>query len=165
MPCARSRSLICGTAAAASSRSTVTRTISEPARASAATWATVAATSPVSVLVIDWTTMGAPPPTITPPTSTATELRRWEGPASVMRSIRPLSSVLCRLFTAMRADPADLDHRRLGREAGRAGRGFKCRSDFGRGGLSDCAATLADQEHDRIVGDVRAYAGKISVAA
>ena len=51
---------MCGTAAAASSRSTVTRTISEPARASAATWATVAATSPVSVFVIDWTTVGAP---------------------------------------------------------------------------------------------------------
>ena len=34
----RSRSRMCGTAAAASSRSTVMRTSSEPARASAATW-------------------------------------------------------------------------------------------------------------------------------
>ena len=53
-----------GTAAAASSRSTVIRTISEPARASAATCATVPAMSAVSVLVIDCTTIGAPPPTL-----------------------------------------------------------------------------------------------------
>ena len=33
-----------------------------------------ASTSAVSVLVIDCTTIGAPPPTITPPTSTATDL-------------------------------------------------------------------------------------------
>jgi hypothetical protein len=51
------------------------RTISEPARASAATWATVASTSAVSVLVIDWTTIGAPPPTMTDPTCTPTV--RW----------------------------------------------------------------------------------------
>ena len=38
MPILRRPSRICGTAAAASSRSTVMRTISEPARASAATW-------------------------------------------------------------------------------------------------------------------------------
>ena len=49
---------MCGTAAAASSRSTVMRTISEPARASAATWPTVPFTSAVSVLVIDCTTIG-----------------------------------------------------------------------------------------------------------
>ena len=55
---------MCGTAAAASSRSTVMRTISEPARASAATWRTVPSTSAVSVLVIDCTTTGAPPPTV-----------------------------------------------------------------------------------------------------
>ena len=73
---------MCGTAAAASSRSTVMRTISEPARASAATCATVDATSAVSVLVIDCTTTGAPPPTVTPPTSTATDWRRSCGPAS-----------------------------------------------------------------------------------
>ncbi len=61
---------MCGTAAAASSRSTVMRTSSEPARASAATCFTVPATSAVSVLVIDCTTMGAPPPTLTLPTMT-----------------------------------------------------------------------------------------------
>ena len=73
---------MCGSAAAASSRSTVTRTISEPARASAATWRTVASTSAVSVLVIDCTTIGAPPPTVTPPTWTGTVLWRGSGAAT-----------------------------------------------------------------------------------
>ena len=50
---------MCGTALAASSRSTVMRTSSEPARASAATCSTVASMSAVSVLVIDCTTTGA----------------------------------------------------------------------------------------------------------
>ncbi len=70
-----------GTAAALSSRSTVMRTISEPARASCMTWRTVASISAVSVLVIDWTTTGAPPPTITPPTLTPTDCLRGAGPA------------------------------------------------------------------------------------
>ena len=63
---------MCGTAAAASSRSTVMRTISEPARASAATCFAVPSASAVSVLVIDCTTTGAPPPTVTLPTLTPT---------------------------------------------------------------------------------------------
>ena len=43
---------------------TVTRTSSEPACASAMTWLTVEVTSAVSVLVMDWTTMGCRrPPT------------------------------------------------------------------------------------------------------
>ena len=67
------------TAAALSSRSTVMRTISEPAFASAATCATVPSTSAVSVLVIDWTTTGASPPTMMPPTSTPTERLRGKG--------------------------------------------------------------------------------------
>ncbi len=65
-----------GTAAADSSRSTVMRTISDPARCSAATCATVESTSAVSVLVIDCTTTGALPPTTTPPTLTPTDRRR-----------------------------------------------------------------------------------------
>ena len=81
---------MCGTALAASSRSTVMRTSSEPARASAATWSTVAATSAVSVLVIDWTTIGAPPPTLTPPTITGTVSRR-RGPSG--RSVTGASPV------------------------------------------------------------------------
>jgi hypothetical protein len=52
---------------------TVMRTSSEPAAASARTWRVVASTSAVSVLVIDCTTMGAPPPTLTDPTDTCTE--------------------------------------------------------------------------------------------
>jgi hypothetical protein len=73
--------LITGTAAAASSRSTVMRTISEPARASAATWRAVPSASAVSVLVIDCTTIGAPPPTCTLPTNTGTDWRRSFGAA------------------------------------------------------------------------------------
>jgi len=59
------------TCAAASGELTVMRTISEPARASSATWVAVAAASAVSVLVIDCTTVGARPPLRTPPTATS----------------------------------------------------------------------------------------------
>src|SRR5918995_2797965 len=65
-----------GTAAAASSVLTVTRTSSDPACASRATWIAVASASAVSVFVIDWTTIGRAPPTRTPPTSTVTVDRR-----------------------------------------------------------------------------------------
>src|SRR5712691_8434461 len=82
MPRLRSSSRIRGTAAAASSRSTVIRTSSEPARANAAICATVPATSAVSVLVIDCTTIGAPPPTATLPTMTCVVLCRVLGPAT-----------------------------------------------------------------------------------
>src|SRR5476651_1663120 len=82
MPRLRSASRICGTAAAASSRSTVIRTSSEPARANAATCSTVPATSAVSVFVIDCTTIGAPPPTATPPTTTWVVLCRALGAAT-----------------------------------------------------------------------------------
>src|SRR5450631_2807908 len=82
MPRLRNSSRICGTAAAASSRSTVIRTSSEPARANAATCSTVPATSAVSVLVIDCTTIGAPPPTAILPTMTWVVLCRAWGPAT-----------------------------------------------------------------------------------
>ena len=65
-----------GTAAAASSLFTVTRTNSEPLAASAATCAAVPASSAVSVFVIDCTTTGWPEPTRTPPTFTVTVARR-----------------------------------------------------------------------------------------
>src|SRR5260370_24715532 len=58
------------------------RTISEPARDSAATWAMVPSISAVSVLVIDCTTIGAPPPTATLPTMTCVVLCRALGPAT-----------------------------------------------------------------------------------
>src|SRR5206468_10223662 len=63
---------ISGTARAASSLFTVTRTSSLPAAWRALTWATVPAISAVSVLVMDWTTIGRSLPTLTPPTSTVT---------------------------------------------------------------------------------------------
>ena len=57
-PRPRTLRTISGTAAAASSVLTVTRTSSEPACASRATWIAVESGSAVSVLVIDWTTTG-----------------------------------------------------------------------------------------------------------
>ena len=57
-PASSMRCLISGTAAAASGRLTVTRTISEPASASSMHCAAVARASAVSVIVIDWTTIG-----------------------------------------------------------------------------------------------------------
>src|SRR5438093_3780908 len=67
---------IAGTARAASSVFTVTRTSSLPAACKARTCSAVAATSAVSVLVIDWTTIGWALPTGTPPTLTVTVGRR-----------------------------------------------------------------------------------------
>ena len=61
-----------GTAAAASRVLTVTRTTSLPARWSSATCAAVLSALAVSVLVMDCTRTGLPPPTMTPPTRTAT---------------------------------------------------------------------------------------------
>src|SRR3954451_9097399 len=57
-----------GSASASSSFGTATRTISQPAEASAAICAVVASTSCVFVSVIDWTATSAPPPIATPPT-------------------------------------------------------------------------------------------------
>jgi len=68
-----------GTAAAASAVLTEIRTSSDPASASSLTCAIVAETSAVSVLVIDWTTIGEPPPILTPPTSTVCDRRRTIG--------------------------------------------------------------------------------------
>ena len=65
---------ICGRASASSLFGTATRTISQPALASAAICAVVASTSCVFVSVIDWTTTGAPPPILTPPTLTERSL-------------------------------------------------------------------------------------------
>ncbi len=70
--------------AAASGTFTVMRTISEPASASSRHCCAVAATSAVSVLVIDWTTTGAPPPTWTLPTFTPIVSRRFSDIASIV---------------------------------------------------------------------------------
>src|SRR5437660_3422481 len=69
-PLAPSRSRMRGTCAAASAVLTVTRTTSEPARASSATCVAVLCRSAVSVLVIDCTSTGAPPPISARPTRT-----------------------------------------------------------------------------------------------
>src|SRR3954453_5914144 len=71
-PRPRTLRTISGTAAAAASVLTVTRTSCDPAWASRATWIAVPSASAVSVLVIDWTTTGCADPTRTPPTSTLT---------------------------------------------------------------------------------------------
>src|ERR1019366_7264375 len=76
MPCETRPATMSGTAAAAASLFTVTRTSSLPARARSATCATVAAMSAVSVLVIDWTTTGCSAPSATPPTLTVGVRRR-----------------------------------------------------------------------------------------
>ena len=55
-------------ASASCSRGTATRTRSAPASATRRTWSIVACRLAVSVLVIVWTTTGAPPPMGTPPT-------------------------------------------------------------------------------------------------
>ena len=54
-----------------------TRTMSAPASSSSRTWPIVAWASAVRVLVIDWTVIGASPPTATLPTMIWRLLRRW----------------------------------------------------------------------------------------
>src|SRR6188474_1772416 len=76
-PASSMRCLISGTARAASSTLTVMRTISEPAWASSMHCFAVPAASAVSVLVIDCTTTGAPPPTVSAPMRTPTVA--WRG--------------------------------------------------------------------------------------
>src|SRR5690348_10335874 len=71
-PRSASRAAISGTAAAACSLLTVTRTSCEPAAASAVACSAVAAESAVSVFVIDCTTTGCPDPICTPPTEAVT---------------------------------------------------------------------------------------------
>src|ERR1700732_5286300 len=75
-PCLSNSSTMRGTAAAASSLLTVTRTSSDPARAKAAHCCTVEGISAVSVFVIDCTTTGASEPTRTPPTTAVTVFLR-----------------------------------------------------------------------------------------
>src|ERR1700761_1065340 len=54
-----------------------TRTMSAPASSSWRIWPMVAEASAVSVLVIDWTVIGASPPTSTDPTRILRDGRRW----------------------------------------------------------------------------------------
>src|SRR3989338_401537 len=75
-PASATRRATSGTAAAASSLFTVTRTIWDPARARAITCSAVDAGSAVSVLVMDCTTTGCADPTATLPMCAVTVRRR-----------------------------------------------------------------------------------------
>src|SRR5580704_8251006 len=107
-------STILGTAAAAASVLTVTRTSSDPACASAMVWLTVDWTSAVSVLVMDWTTMGWSPPTQTLPILTGTEARRVIAGMNPHCSVEPavdrLTSGLAGYLTLHRFSP-QVDYR------------------------------------------------------
>jgi hypothetical protein len=74
-----------GLSASASSQcGTATRTISHPVATNAAICCSVAFTSAVLVVVIDWIRTGASPPTSTQPTRTLRDVRRSMAP-----SLRP----------------------------------------------------------------------------
>src|SRR5437763_16178145 len=64
---------------ASSQCGTATRTMSTPVATSEAICCSVALTSAVFVVVMDWTRTGASPPTSTQPTLTCRELLRWMG--------------------------------------------------------------------------------------
>src|ERR1700674_1435255 len=164
--CAR-RSLIFGTAAAASSRSTVMRTSSEPACASAATWRAVPSTSAVSVLVMDCTTMAAPPPTVTAPTRTPTERRRGAAPALISTGntlVMSRPSTRCGVAAAL-AQSVDLQHRRPRDEADGARRLCHVAADRARDHLGHRAAALAEKEQDDLALVMAAGAGEEGVLA
>src|SRR5215467_2994321 len=90
---------ICGSASASSWEGTATRTIWQPVAVSSAICCRVAFTSAVSVVVIDWTDTGAPPPTGTAclpvPTMIWRDVRRgasgwwagWGMPRSVVMTL------------------------------------------------------------------------------
>src|SRR5215831_4656002 len=90
---------ICGSASASSWEGTATRTIWQPVAVSSAICCSVAFTSAVSVVVIDWTDTGAPPPTGTAclplPTMIWRDLRRgasgswagWGMPRSIVMTL------------------------------------------------------------------------------
>src|SRR6201986_4515059 len=104
-PIMSSRSRIRGTPAPAAGVFTVMRTSSDPARASSATCFAVDAGSSVSVLVMDWTTIGAPPPTRTRSIRTPVLGRR--APASGGRGRPEWSSVIAGYFGALAGQAAD----------------------------------------------------------
>jgi hypothetical protein len=82
-PASRTRDTISGTHSAARGVFTVMRTNSDPASASSMHCVAVESASSVSVLVIDCTTTGAPPPTCTPPTMTGIVSLRWSNMVSL----------------------------------------------------------------------------------
>src|SRR5919107_3370129 len=86
---------IAGSASASSWLGQATRTMSQPEAVSSAICCSVAFTSEVSVVVIDWTEIGASPPTRTFPTWICRLLRRGDstggGAAGMPRLIAVIS--------------------------------------------------------------------------
>ena len=74
---------------ASRSRGTATRTMSQPASSRRWISSSVASTSSVFVVVIDWTAIGASPPTRTSPTLICLLLRRETTEPRVLRKPRP----------------------------------------------------------------------------
>ena len=111
---------------------TATRTISQPAATRRSTWARVASASCVLVVVMDWTTTGAPPPIGTPPTMI---WREWRiapmhpnrAAASVRRvgqpaSRRPPRSVAASRTTAAHPSAAHMSVARVQSSPGQIGK-------------------------------------------
>src|SRR5258705_374186 len=84
---------IIGSASASSCDGTATRTIWQPVAVSSAICWRVALTSDVSVVVIDWTDTGAPPPTGTLPTMIWREWRRGASGSTGALGITRLTAV------------------------------------------------------------------------
>src|SRR6266550_7456104 len=85
---------IAGSASTSSCEGTATRTIWHPAAVNSAICCRVALTSAVSVVVIDCTDTGAPPPTATPPTRTWRDVRRVASGAGGTAGIpRPMTVI------------------------------------------------------------------------
>src|SRR5438552_16235544 len=89
--------LMAGSALAASGVLTVTRAISQPACSNWWICSTVAFTSAVSGVVMDWTTIGAPPPMGTLPTRICLVLRRLRSEEHTSELQSP-DHLVCRLL-------------------------------------------------------------------
>src|SRR5262245_53304376 len=111
------RRLISLRTAASSFLGTVTRTISQPASSRRWIWATVASTSLVSGVVIDWTQIGLSPPTTLSPTRTSRVRCRWNV---------CLYAILCLVCATNRSPFAPV----LGGDGLGGGDGLPCACDF-----------------------------------
>src|SRR4051812_13706880 len=155
-PASSMRRLISEPAAAASGTLTVTRTISDPASANSIHWRAVAAASAVSVIVIDCTTTGAPPPTWTLPTRTGTVLCTFKVGIRLPARLKPRSYHPAPLLHCGRqergARPDEIDVYRASRGAGAGTRGP------GRGAVRPAGRFGFDAVH-RVVGGDPAVAG------
>src|SRR3954469_17276951 len=145
----RSLRIISGTAAAAASVLTVTRTSWEPACASRATCSAVASASAVSVFVIDWTTIGWAEPTSTPPTSTDTVGRR-RGRMSAVMPVSPSSTRTGegRQPSARRAATDDVEGRDPDQEAEQQHEADEVRDAFDADGQPRSGDRLQEDHED-----------------